>query len=80
MWCASCSNGLCIQCSSGYLLVNSYCIASCPVGYYHNNVNNTCDKCSPGCIDCSNVTCSDCHTTYFLDTTGVCKKCLTGCF
>ena len=79
-WCASCTNGQCTQCSSGYLLANGACYTSCPVGFYQHSTNNVCVPCSTGCAFCTSSVCSHCHSAYYLNsTTSTCNQCSTGC-
>jgi hypothetical protein len=58
----------CYTCSAGYFLSGNTCVSkcpnlailntnncvdACPVGYYHNPLNNYCESCISGCSFCS---------------------------
>ena len=41
-------------------LYQSPCLLTCPVGYFANTVNNTCDPCANGCGVCTGASLSNC--------------------
>ncbi|KAL4470078.1 hypothetical protein ABPG72_008737 [Tetrahymena utriculariae] len=95
--CSVCSSNQinsCLQCYSGYQLVNSQC-SKCPIGYFYDNSN--CVRCSFNCLSCDNLsTCTTCNPYnplinqstpscgckdgYYLDLINqVCQKCHASC-
>jgi proprotein convertase subtilisin/kexin type 5 len=56
-----------MSCSTGFLLYDNTCVASCPDGLFANLITGKCQKCSPNCISCAiNGTCTTCETGYNL--------------
>jgi len=61
-------NGQCVLCTVGCSICSSQinvCLA-CSVGNYLNPVNGTCLSCSPNCINCNSISCTDCMPNYIL--------------
>ncbi len=54
-------------------LSGSYCVSSCPFGYYGDNTNNQCVLCVSPCQTCYNSNyCLSCVASYSLASGGVC--------
>lgn len=70
------TNFACIECVAPYILHNQICVAQCPIGYFHNTITNTCQKCSLGCKSCVDaLTCSKCKYGFFYYyETGLCVQ------
>jgi hypothetical protein len=64
---------------SFWLLYTNICTKDCPVGYYQNPLTQACEKCSEGCLDCSdNKNCRKCDSFHYL-LNGICvEECVDG--
>ena len=52
---------------TSYLFASNFtCLVNCPVGYYANKFNQTCDLCDTNCQEClfSPTYCTVCHPDY----------------
>jgi proprotein convertase subtilisin/kexin type 5 len=75
---------LCLECASGYHLIGYQpvnCTASCPTGYYLDQLDNTCKLCLVNCTSCNALyNCSGCTGSYYLDASNaLCYNCHTSC-
>ena len=70
----------CFTCMSGFYLTPSQeCVKTCPQGYYPNNENKQCDKCSVNCASCLILNKCDVCDNKFLMLKGTCTdKCPSG--
>ncbi|KAL4503394.1 hypothetical protein ABPG72_001000 [Tetrahymena utriculariae] len=65
----------CIKCNKQTYLINNKCQESCPLGYYQNQNEQTCDQCIQNCSACSaKNTCDLCQDGYFNSEQQICVK------
>ena len=67
--CSKCNNIKCIICSLNYLHPTSNkCETTCPIGYFANENQNTCNNCETifniGCQECNSTSCIKCNRNY----------------
>jgi hypothetical protein len=88
--CLTCtSTTTCLQCISGYSLLGSMCVATCPSGYYMGSsqgivvngvtyATSTCFSCSASCLTCNKTStyCLSCPSGYILDAS---NNCVSNC-
>ena len=84
--CIQCDNALnCLQCSVGsflyskhmphFLMKKTFCVHSCPSGYYGNETSRICTKCSSVCANCTDFNfCTSCVQTGVDPDNGVCPQ------
>lgn len=52
--CATCaSDATCTACLDGYYLSGDKCYQQCPLYYYENPEQSSCEQCPEGCVECS---------------------------
>ena len=60
----------CTSCSEGFYMdpfTYGSCIRNCPMGYYGEDLNNSCMPCNQGCVQCLNSSfCFMCNNNYTL--------------
>lgn len=72
--CKVCNNKLCELCNEGFFFFENECVLQCPEGYFKND--NKCEKCSYGCLICSNFeSCIKCEDNLIKFT----EKCVASC-
>ena len=97
--CSSCYQSsnqvVCTSCQSGYVLLGSQCVQSCPIGYYQST-SNICQLCSSVCYSCNvsatnctqckninytapNCASTTCNSSQFLNLAGTCSNCNAAC-
>jgi len=72
---------LCLKCSGStfFDVTTQSCVFKCPLGYRHNTVTRTCDKCTvANCLTCEGSVsmCEDCSGAFVIGPTG---QCITSC-
>ena len=84
--CTQCDNELnCLQCNVGSFLYSkhvghslmnkTFCVHSCPNGYYGNEISHICTKCSSVCATCTDFNfCTSCVQTGVHSDNGVCPQ------
>ena len=84
--CTQCDSELnCLQCNDGSFLYSkhvghslmnkTFCVHSCPSGYYGNNISRICTKCSSICATCTDFNfCTSCVQTGVHSDNGVCPQ------
>jgi proprotein convertase subtilisin/kexin type 5 len=85
--CYNCSSyGLCLQCQSGYNLVNGYCTLNCPSGTYpasaSTSTTSSCSNCPTACTSCNNsINCTSCSSTtsLYFSPTLLMTSCVSTC-
>ncbi|KAL4454178.1 hypothetical protein ABPG74_012135 [Tetrahymena malaccensis] len=79
--CNQCSSKTCLDCKSGFYLLNLNCVTpeQCGDGYYANKNTKLCEKCGDGCAKCSSKDlCNECAVGYRLSG-GICTNCTYPC-
>lgn len=74
--CSTSDPNNCISCEESSYLISypeaptvSSCISNCPFGYYENQTNKRCEKCSSNCKTCiNNDFCEACYSNFYLIT------------
>uniref|UniRef100_A0A6I8SHP8 Proprotein convertase subtilisin/kexin type 5 n=1 Tax=Xenopus tropicalis TaxID=8364 RepID=A0A6I8SHP8_XENTR len=93
--CKTCngSASACTSCKQGTYLHDRSCIPECPNGFFENEKDGRCEKCTVGCERCTEANvCLQCLVGYkhegkcykqcpsgFFGHTGVCEKCSSDC-
>ncbi|CDW87691.1 fu domain containing protein [Stylonychia lemnae] len=78
-YCSKCTGGMsseCQGCQNGYLLKESTCFDTCPLGYFANFPTSNCDLCDLDCKTCkgsTNKDCLICKNPALLQQNGACK-------
>uniref|UniRef100_A0A8C6SBJ3 TNFR-Cys domain-containing protein n=1 Tax=Neogobius melanostomus TaxID=47308 RepID=A0A8C6SBJ3_9GOBI len=76
--CSGAGEESCLSCTMGlvYLRKEGRCLTTCPEGYYHDAVHQTCEPCHATCRSCSakeSHLCQSCHVGYRLSD-GMCES------
>lgn len=75
--CTTCSGTpfTCIQCAPGFIRTGSFCIKSCPAGYFFDSVSSSCVACAANCARCISATsCTVCIDPLNTPVNGVCQR------
>ena len=77
--CSSLNNNMCLTCEDNYYLYQGQCTKICPINYFKNDINKTCDYCNiDNCSYCNDNYCITCDKGYLLHNGSCVKKCPLG--
>ena len=79
--CSTCSgpyDNQCLECTSGLLYINGFCVSACPEGFFQNGTN--CTECDSNCLKCSgsSANCTACTEKSFLQNAACVNSCSYG--